>query len=170
MKLSPNELQNELERVRSNNYQQFVKRVRLRNVRGFHNETVEFKSPVTALVGTNGGGKATILGASALSYKNMRPSQFFPKAFVGDETMKDWSVEIELVNKEIARDRTITRTARFTQSKWRRDDFADAMSSTSRFNEPFLLESRHVSRNFSEAISSNIPFPSSTRTSSTIEL
>ncbi|MDL2201381.1 AAA family ATPase [Brucella intermedia] len=123
MKLSPNETQNELERVRTNNYRQFVKRVRLRNVRGFVDETVEFKAPVTALVGTNGGGKSTILGAAALSYKNMRPGQFFPKAFVGDESMADWGVEIELVDKDTARDRTITRTAKFTQSKWRRDEF-----------------------------------------------
>jgi energy-coupling factor transporter ATP-binding protein EcfA2 len=123
MKLSPNELQNELERVRANNYRQFIKRIRLRNVRGFQDETVEFKAPVTALVGTNGGGKSTILGSAALSYKNVRPSQFFPKAFLGDETMADWSVEIDLVDKPTAADRTITRTARFTQSKWRRDDF-----------------------------------------------
>ncbi|MDO9414696.1 ATP-dependent nuclease [Pararhizobium sp.] len=125
MKLSPNELVNELERVRTNNYRQFVKRVRLKNVRGFHDETVEFKAPVTALVGTNGGGKSTILGAAALSYKNMRPGQFFPKAFVGDESMADWAVEIELVDKNTAPDRTITRTAKFTQSKWRRDDFPE---------------------------------------------
>lgn len=37
--------------------------------------------------------------------------------------MADWSIEIELVEKKIAPDRTITRTARFAQAKWRRDDF-----------------------------------------------
>ena len=125
MKLSPNELAAELERVRLNNYRQFVKNVRLRNVRGFQDETVGFRSPVTALIGTNGGGKSTILGAVALAYKNMRPSQFFPKAFVGDETMADWSIEIELVEKSVSADKTITRTARFTQSKWRRDGFPE---------------------------------------------
>lgn len=125
MKLSPNDIQNEIERVRSNNYRQFVKRIRLRNVRGFQDETIEFKSPVTALVGTNGGGKSTILGSSALSYKNIKPGQFFPKAFLGDESMADWNVEIELVDKPTAPERTITRTARFTQSKWRRDDFPE---------------------------------------------
>jgi hypothetical protein len=125
MKLSPNEVQNELERVRTNNYRQFVKRVRLRNVRGFLDETIELKAPVTALVGTNGGGKSTILGACALSYKNVRPGQFFPKAFVGDESMADWSIELELVDKKIATDRMITRTAKFTQSKWRRDGFPE---------------------------------------------
>lgn len=123
MKLSPNEIQTELERVRTNNYSQFVKRVRLKNVRGFQDESVEFRAPVTALIGTNGGGKSTILGSVALSYKNVRPSQFFPKAFVGDESMSDWSIEIELIEKNIVPDRTVTRTARFSQAKWRRDDF-----------------------------------------------
>lgn len=125
MKLSPNDVQQEIERVRSNSYHQFIKRVRLKNVRGFNDEVVEFKTPVTALVGTNGGGKSTILGSAALAYKGIKPSQFFPKAFVGDESMADWNVELELVDKNVARDRTITRTARFTQSKWRRDDFQD---------------------------------------------
>jgi len=123
MKLSPNDVRAEIERVRANNYRKFIKRVHLRNVRGFADEVIEFKAPVTALVGTNGGGKSTILGAAALSYKNVRPGQFFPKAFVGDESMSDWSVEVELVDKDVAVDRTISRTARFAQSKWRRDDF-----------------------------------------------
>lgn len=84
MKLSPNDLRSELERVRLNNYKQFVKKVRLMRVRGFIDETIEFKTPVTALIGTNGGGKSTILGATALAYKNIRPSQFFPKSPFGN--------------------------------------------------------------------------------------
>lgn len=125
MKLSPNDIQQELDKVRSNNYNQFIKSVRLKDVRGFADETVEFRSPVTALVGTNGGGKSTILGAAALAYKNMRPRQFFPKAFVGDESMADWSIEMELIDKAVFKDRKFTRTARFTRSQWRRDDFKE---------------------------------------------
>lgn len=125
MKLSPNDIQKEILRVRNNKYQQFIKRVQLKNVRGIQDEVVDFRTPVTALVGTNGGGKSTILGAAALAYKSIRPGQFFPKAFVGDESMADWSVVIELVDKKIAVDKTITRTAKFSQSKWRRDDFSD---------------------------------------------
>lgn len=125
MKLSPNDLQQELDKVRENRYQQFIKRIRLKSVRGFTDETVEFKSPVTALVGTNGGGKSTILGAAALSYKSIKPSKFFPKAFIGDESMAAWTIEAELVDKSVFTDKTLTRTARFAQSKWRRDDFQD---------------------------------------------
>jgi len=67
MKLSPNEIIAEIERVRTNNFRQFIKKVHLKNVRGFVDEAIEFKYPVTALVGTNGGGKSTILGGAALS-------------------------------------------------------------------------------------------------------
>lgn len=125
MKLSPNEIQQEIDKVRANKYTQFIKSVRLKDVRGFVDETVEFRSPVTALVGTNGGGKSTILGAAALAYKNMRPRQFFPKAFVGDESMADWTIEIELIDKSVFTDKKYTRTARFTRSQWRRDDFKE---------------------------------------------
>lgn len=61
MKLSPNDVQQEIERVRSNKYNQFIKKVRLKNVRGFADEFVDFKTPVTALVGTNGGGSQPFL-------------------------------------------------------------------------------------------------------------
>jgi len=125
MKLSPNDVLAEIERVRKNNYNQFIKKIHLKNVRGFLDEVVEFKAPVTALVGTNGGGKSTILGGAALSYKSIRPGQFFPKAFTGDDEMARWVIEFELVDKPLAADRTITRTARFSQSKWRRNEFPD---------------------------------------------
>jgi len=125
MQLSPNDIGAEIERVRTNNFKQFIKKVHLTNVRGFVDETIEFKYPVTALVGTNGGGKSTILGGAALSYKNIRPGQFFPKAFVGDDGMADWTVEVELVDKALSKDKMVTRTARFAQSKWRRDGFPE---------------------------------------------
>lgn len=125
MKLSPNEINQEIDRVRQNNYSKFIKKIRLTNVRGFQDEIVEFKYPVTALIGTNGGGKSTILGAAGMAYKNTRPRQFFPKAFVGDESMANWSIEFDLVDKAMSVDRIITRTARFSQAKWRRDDFPE---------------------------------------------
>lgn len=125
MKLSPSEVQDLIEKVRSKKYKKLIQRIRLQNVRGFQDETVEFKYPVTALIGTNGGGKSTILGAAALTYKNTKPRQFFPKAFVGDESMSDWSIEIEYIDRDQSKDRSLTRTAKFAQSKWRRDEFPE---------------------------------------------
>ena len=123
MKLTPGQLVSELQKVENNNYQRFVKKIRLSNVRGFQDEEIEFRSPVTALIGTNGGGKSTIIGALALAYKNTKPRNFFPKASFGDETMANWVIEYDLVDKEIANDRLVQRTARFSQAKWRRDSF-----------------------------------------------
>ena len=123
MRPSPNEIQIEIDKVRDNRFNQYVKSVRLKNVRGFVDEKIEFRCPVTALIGTNGGGKSTILGAVALAYKSIKPGQFFPKAFVGDESMSEWEIDLELTDKPLLKDKNISRTAKFKQSRWRRDNF-----------------------------------------------
>lgn len=125
MKLSLQEVAELKKRVESEQYRQYVKRVELKRVRGFVDETIEYRYPVTALIGTNGGGKSTILGATALAYKTVKPSQFFPKSFAGDDSMSDWQIEIELVDKPINNSQKIRRSARFTQLKWRRDDLPE---------------------------------------------
>ncbi|AVG75454.1 ATP-dependent nuclease [Pantoea ananatis] len=125
MRPSPSELNDEMYKVRDNKFSKYVKRVTLRNVRGFNEEVIEFKTPVTALIGTNGGGKSTILGAVALAYKTVKPGKFFPKSFFGDESMSEWEIEMEITDKKTFPDRNITRTAKFKQSKWRRDSFPE---------------------------------------------
>ena len=125
MKISPAEVAEEKQRVAHGNYRQFVRRVTLRGVRGFADQTVEYRYPVTGLIGTNGGGKSTILGATALAYRNVRPGIYFPKASVGDNSMTDWAIEFELIDKPINANHNIVRTARFAQAKWRRDDFPE---------------------------------------------
>lgn len=125
MKLSPNEIDEEKNRVKHEKYKKFIKRVTLRGVRGFKNQTIEFRYPVTGLIGTNGGGKSTILGATALAYKNVKPGQFFPKACIGDNSMSNWTIEYELVDKPTNKQSSLVRTARFSQTKWRRENFPD---------------------------------------------
>lgn len=125
MQLSPNEVRDEFDRVQNNKYSHLLKRVRLKKVRGFIDQTVEFKYPVTALIGTNGGGKSTILGAAAMYSKRTKPRQYFPKAFVGDDSMSDWVIEIEFVDRSQSNDKVLTRTARFSEARWRRPDFPD---------------------------------------------
>jgi len=65
-----------LEKVRKSNYGQYLKSVRLNRVRGFSGTTVIFDFPVTALIGPNGGGKSTVLGAVACAYKDIKPGIF----------------------------------------------------------------------------------------------
>src|SRR5438309_2628650 len=86
---------------------------------------LDFEFPVTALISTIGGGKSTILGAAAISHKSIRPGLFFPKSSIGDQSMSDWSIGYEIVDKDKDPHRQLTRSARFKNSKWARDDVID---------------------------------------------
>lgn len=89
------------ERVRRHNYAKYLLSVQLSKVRGFSGARVSFDFPVTALVGPNGGGKSTVLGAAACAYKDVKPGTFFPKSSIGDNSMSEWSIEYELIDKSI---------------------------------------------------------------------
>jgi ABC-type branched-subunit amino acid transport system ATPase component len=113
-----------LERVRKSNYQKYLSLVRLNKVRGFSGALVSFDFPVTALVGPNGGGKSTVLGAAACAYKAIKPGTFFPKSKVGDTSMAEWSIEYDLIDKTINPTGVTRRSSRFRQLKWVRGDVA----------------------------------------------
>lgn len=125
MRPSPNQIAELKEKVRLRKYGKYLPRIKLQYIRGFKDQEIEFKFPVTALIGTNGGGKSTILGAAALAYKNIRPGQFFPKASIGDDSMADWKIEYEIVDKTVSGNTIITRSAKFAQQKWRRNDLVN---------------------------------------------
>jgi energy-coupling factor transporter ATP-binding protein EcfA2 len=112
-------------KVKGADYGAYLRRIRLARARAFSGETVDFEFPVTALIGTNGGGKSTILGAAAIAYKSIRPAIFFPKSSLGDESMRDWSIAYELIDKSKNPTQAIQRTARFRNAKWARDDLID---------------------------------------------
>jgi predicted ATPase len=80
------------EKVRRSNYPTYIRSVKLIRVRGFSNVQVNFDFPVTALVGPNGGGKSTVLGAAACAYKLIKPGTFFPKSSIGDNSMSEWEI------------------------------------------------------------------------------
>jgi predicted ATPase len=114
-----------LQKVKLQNYGLYLRRVKLNKVRAFLNEAVDFDFPVTALIGTNGGGKSTVLGAAAIAHKSIRPALFFPKSFIGDETMSEWSIGYEIVQKNKSASQAVQRSARFKKSKWVRDDLIE---------------------------------------------
>jgi predicted ATPase len=107
------------ERVSKSNYGKYLKRVVLKKVRGFEEREVSFDFPVTAIVGPNGGGKTTILGAAAMIYKSIMPRRFFAKSGKYDESMKDWAIEYDLIDEDL-RGRVVQRTASFKAFKWNR--------------------------------------------------
>lgn len=108
------------EKVQRASYGKYLKRVTLKRVRGFHNREVSFDFPVTAIVGPNGGGKTTVLGAAALVYKDIPPSQFFAKSGKYDASMQDWAIEYDLIDKDLQHRISVSRTASFRTAKWNR--------------------------------------------------
>jgi len=120
--IRPSQLSALSDKVRRSNYATYLKSVRLNKVRGFNGAQVNFDFPVTALVGPNGGGKSTVLGAAACAYKSIKPSIFFPKSSIGDNSMSEWSIEYELIDKSKNQTGTIRRSSTFRQLKWVRGE------------------------------------------------
>lgn len=113
------------EKVKKLSYAKYLPKMKLLNVRSFDSQSITFDFPVTAIIGTNGGGKSTILGATALAYKEVKPGDFFPKSNIGDNSMANWRVEYDLLDRTVNKASTFPRNARFTKAKWRRDKVAD---------------------------------------------
>jgi hypothetical protein len=114
-----------LEKVKKNDYGMYLRRIKLDKVRAFDQQIVDFDFPVTALIGTNGGGKSTILGAAAIAHKSIKPALFFPKSSLGDQSMSEWSIGYDIIDKTRNITQSIQRKARFKSSKWARDDLID---------------------------------------------
>lgn len=109
------------EKVEGKNYGKYLRKVRLNPIRGFKDETVSFDFPVTAIIGPNGGGKTSVLGAAACAYISIKPSRFFAKSGKFDSSMQNWSISYELIDKDLNPRDTISRTAKFTNYKWTRE-------------------------------------------------
>lgn len=113
------------EKVRKLSYYRYLPKMKLLNVRSFNSQLISFDFPVTAIIGTNGGGKSTILGAEAIGYRSVKPGDFFPKSNIGDNSMANWRIEYEMLDRGVNKSSTFTRNAHFTRAKWRRDKVAE---------------------------------------------
>lgn len=112
-----------LDRVREGKYDSYLREIRLVKLRGFSDVNIRFDFPVTALVGPNGGGKTTILGAAGLAYKSVPPRRFFAKSGDYDKSMLDWTIEYNVIDKSKEGSSLKTRTASYRRAKWSRDAF-----------------------------------------------
>ena len=122
--ISPNDLLALADKVNKHNYGKYLRRVVLRKVRGFSDKEVRFDFPVTALIGPNGGGKSTILGAAALAYRDVKPERFFAKSGRYDSSMVKWSIEHGVIDKTVDSVSEIRRSVNFPTSKWNRKPFS----------------------------------------------
>ncbi len=115
------QIDNLLEKVRRKNYHKYLYKVILKKLRGFSDKVITFDFPVTALVGPNGGGKTTILGAAACAYKSIKPRKFFAKSGNLDNSMSDWNIEYDLIDRGVRQTDTIKRTVSFRSLRWKRE-------------------------------------------------
>lgn len=60
---------------------QFIERVEISGLRGWGGQSVQFRYPVTAIVGENGTGKSTILKAAASAYDPKLGIGYYPSDF-----------------------------------------------------------------------------------------
>jgi len=113
------------DKVRKQDYGKYLVEVIINKIRAFENEEINFEFPVTALIGPNGGGKSSILGAAACAYKDIKPGSFFPKSTIGDNSMSGWKIEYEAVDKTINARQLVKRNSSFNTTKWVRGDLLD---------------------------------------------
>lgn len=111
-----------IDKVQRSNYGKYLRSVRIVRTRGLSGVEVRFDFPVTALIGPNGGGKSTVLGAAACAYKEIRPGLFFPKSSIGDTSMSNWSIEYEIIDKAVNRAGLVRRSSSFRQARWVRGE------------------------------------------------
>lgn len=142
-----------LERVERQNFEKYLYQIDLSRVRGFEDTTIKLEFPVTAIIGRNGSGKTTILGAAACLYDSIKPRQFFAKSGALDSSMQGWSMQYQAIDKSIHKKDLIKRTASFTSLKWsrdtlRRDVYVFGVIRTLPANERAELR-RYASNNFS---------------------
>ncbi len=109
------------EKVSNKNYGKYLLKISIVKARAFQDKSIAFDFPVTALVGPNGGGKTTVLGAAACAYKAVKPSLYFSKSGKFDENMQNWRFDYELIDRSIRKDDTVRRSANFTHYKWSRE-------------------------------------------------
>lgn len=109
-----------IEKVRKRSYGQYLVSMRLERIRLFEGGVIDFDFPVTALIGPNGGGKSTVLGAAACIYDGTDPHKVFRKSRVGDDTMNDWRIEYELVDRTTNPKGSVRADLAFANDIWNR--------------------------------------------------
>jgi hypothetical protein len=109
------------DRVDAADYRKYLQEMTLHKLRAFEGARIRFRFPVTALIGPNGGGKSTILGAAALIYKSAKPSIFFAQSSADREAMRGIRVSYRLIDRDHRRDGEIERSVTHPDLKWSRE-------------------------------------------------
>lgn len=84
----------------------------------FAGATLTFEFPVIALIGPNGGGKTTVLGACGCVYSESVRQTAFRKSRLGDESMDGWWVGYEVVDKAVNARGTVRGELQYANGVW----------------------------------------------------
>jgi recombinational DNA repair ATPase RecF len=108
-------------KVSKRNYGKYLMIIKVKKLRGFEEKQINFDFPVTALIGPNGGGKTTILGATGILHIDIKPKRFFAKNGVFDNSMSDWKIEYSIIDKNEDNRNFISKTVSYGGYKWSRN-------------------------------------------------
>ena len=109
-----------IERTNKKNFGKYLSKMFLNKVRAIENQMISFDFPVTAIIGTNGGGKTTILGAAAIIYRIIQPKKYFARGGNLDIDMQNWQIRYEIIDREVNPQENIKRTANYKRLRWNR--------------------------------------------------
>ena len=107
-----------LDKVRKNSYDKYLISLRLERIRMFSGSTIKFDFPVTALVGPNGGGKTTILGACGCIFSRNIQQKVFQRSRIGDESMKHWQINYDIVDRSKSTSGSILGELKYDGQSW----------------------------------------------------
>ncbi|KAB3519840.1 AAA family ATPase [Corynebacterium sp. zg254] len=102
-------------------YPYYLHSLSIDRLRGLSDTEIEFRFPVTAVIGVNGSGKSTVLGAAALSSQSIKPQVFFARAGKYDDSMRGWSVEYRQNIGQNGIDNVKTSCTTYPDARWRRN-------------------------------------------------
>lgn len=123
MSIRPSEITDLQDRVRRRGYAHYLHEMEIKRLRGFNDAHIQFDFPVTAIVGPNGSGKTTVLGAAGLIYEEVQPRRFFARGGAYDSSMSGWRVEYQLRSRGSEYNRVASyskHTSDTRRSKWNR--------------------------------------------------
>jgi AAA domain, putative AbiEii toxin, Type IV TA system len=113
-----------LEKVKKGNYSRYLRELYIEKMRSFRGTIISFDFPVTALIGPNGSGKTTILGAALSVYSPERAWLVFADSRVDRTT--SWRATYKLIDKDQSPKKTICgHLGRTREGAWKRSHNLD---------------------------------------------